>query len=91
MAVTKKEELGKLKRALRYIKVARKSGHMVAHSMLNSEDFDKVIKPLEEISGWSGEDKEEVEALLETFAREAKGKTLKEKRTWLVKISKMSS
>lgn len=102
MTVTKEkkleEELKELKRAAKQallcIKVVRMSGHIVAHSMLNSEDFDRVVKPLERISGWSEKnkkDKEEVDALAKRFEEGTKGKTLKEKRAWLVKISKMSS
>ena len=85
--------LKEIKRAIQYIKIARKSDYITFHAMIDGENFNKeVIKPLEKICDWNEEDEKEVYRLTEEFKKEtATGKSLKEKSEILKKILKIGA
>lgn len=85
--MTPKEELKEIKRAIRYIKIARKLGHIGFHALLGSKNFNnEVIKPLENFCNWSEEDEKEMDKIAEEFKKETEGKTLEETGGKLKKI-----
>lgn len=86
----KPEEIEKIKKAIKYLKIARRSGHVVFHAMVNGDTLKKdVIEPLEKIVNWSINDEKQVDELTEKFKKETEGKTLKEKSERLSKIIKV--
>ncbi len=82
-----KKELKEIKRAIRYIKIARRLGHVGFHALLGSKNFDsEVTKTLENFCNWSEEDEKETDKIAEEFKKETEGKTLEEQGKKLKKI-----
>jgi len=82
-----KEELEEIKRVIRYIKMARRLGHIGFHALLGSKNFNnEVIKPLENFCNWSEEDEKEMDKIAEEFKKETEGKTLEEQSRKIKKI-----
>lgn len=87
-----KAETNAIKKALRYIKVARYLDHITYHAIIDSDiAVKKVIAPLEKISGWNEEDEKFVEKIAEKI-KNIPAKTIKEK-TEMIKnvLEEMSS
>lgn len=84
----KPEETAKIKKAVEYVLLARRSGDHVTSNMLLGSDafFREFIEPLQEISGWNEEDERRMETLIRQFAEETKGHTLTEKSEKITRI-----
>ena len=87
------EELRRgVKRAIQYIKIARKTDYVTSHALIDSDNFiNEVVRPLEKYCEWGEEDEKEVEALAVKFKKETEAKTLKEKSEQLNKILKIGA
>ncbi len=91
--MTKEKELRETKKAIQHLKIARRSGYLTYHAIIDGEDFnEKVIKPFERISGWNEEDEKEVDRLTKEFEKRTEtAKTLKEKSEILKKVLKIGA
>lgn len=83
----------KIKRAIQYLEIARKSDHVTFHTMLGGKEFkeemDETIKSLKEVAEWSKEDDKKLSSLIEELKKEMEGKNIQEKTDKLKKIFKV--
>lgn len=79
-----------IKKALRYMKIAKSSDWLTFISMIKGESFrEEVIKPLEEISGWNEEDEKQIKELAKKFEEQSRGKSREERKEIMKKMIKI--